>query len=145
MEIRLAFRVTISHEQTSFKLDSAIRVEKVTPPSNTIEGAEHGVGAWFTLEGAGGRPLYRRAIDNPFDGHEVFDGEEREMRRARIPGLPQGLSLLIPDIPGAETLTVYASQPPDRAGRVEPAKRVFQVRMRDVASLAAQGGSTHGR
>jgi hypothetical protein len=67
------------------------------------------------------------------------------MRRVRIPGLPQALSLLIPEIQGAETLAVYASQAPDRVGKVEPAKRVFQVSMRDVAALATKGGSTHGR
>jgi hypothetical protein len=55
MAIRFAFRVTISYGETSFKLDSAIRVEKVTPPSAKIGGAEHGVGAWFTIEGRGGR------------------------------------------------------------------------------------------
>ena len=145
MAIRRAFRVIISHEQTSFRLDSAIRVEKVTPPSNAIEGAAPGAGAWFAVEGAGGRTLYRRAIDNPFSGQEVFTDEEHEISRVRIPGLPQGLSLLVPEIPGAETLAVYASAPPDRAGRVEPARRVFQVSMRDVATMASKGRSTHGR
>jgi hypothetical protein len=145
MAIRSAFRVTISYAEKSFKLESAIRVEKVTPPSAKIEGPEYGVGAWFTVEGAGGHTLYRRVIDNPFDGHEVPTGEERGMRRVRIPNLPQAFTLLIPDIQGAEALAVYASQPPVRAGQIETAKRVFHVSMRDVAALAAKGGSTHGR
>ena len=67
------------------------------------------------------------------------------MRRVRIPGLPQALSLLIPEIQGAETLVLYASEAPKRAGKAEPAKRVFQVNMRDVAALAAKGGTPHGR
>jgi hypothetical protein len=145
MAVPRAFRVTISYKEGSFKLESAIRVTKVTPPSAAIEGADYGAGAWFAIEGAAGRTLYRRAIPNPFDGHEVYTGEERGMRRVRIPGLPQVLSLLIPEIQGAETLALYASKPPERRGKVEPAERVFQVRMQDVAALAAKGGSIHGR
>jgi hypothetical protein len=145
MPIHSAFRVTISYKERSFKLESAIRVTKVTPPSAAIEGAEYGAGAWFAIEGAGGRTLYRRAIPNPFHGHEVDTGEERGMRRVRIPGLPQGLSLLIPEIEGAEVLAIYASEAPERGAKVEPAKRLFQVSMREVAALAAKGGPTHGR
>lgn len=145
MAIPWTFRVIISYQETSFKLESAMRVWKVTAPSSEIEGAAYEAGAWFAIEGANGRTLYRRAIANPFDGHEVYTGEERGMRRVRIPGLPQALSLLVPEIEGGETLAVYASEAPKRARKVEPAKRVFQVSMRDVAALAAKGGSAHGR
>jgi hypothetical protein len=145
MAIPFAFRVTISYREKAFKLESATRVQKVTPPSAALEGADYGAGAWFAIEGPKGRTLYRRGIDNPFDGHEVFTGEKQEMRRVHIPGLPVGLSLLIPEIDGAETLAVYASEPPDREGKAGPAKRVFAVSMRDVAALAAKGGSTHER
>jgi hypothetical protein len=145
MATHSAFRVIISYRDGSFKLESAIRVTKATPPSAAIEGAEYGAGAWFAVEGADGRMLYRRTIANPFDGHEVYTGEERGMRRVRIPSLPQGLSLLIPELEGAENLAVYASEAPRRAGKLEPAKRLFQVSMHDVAALAAKGGSIHGR
>jgi hypothetical protein len=146
MAIPWAFRVIISYQESLFKLGSATRVWKVTAPSSGIEGAAHEeAGAWFVIEGAGGRTLYRREIANPFDAHEVYTGEERGMRRVRIPGLPQALSLLVPEIEGGETLVVYASEAPERAGKVEPAKRIFQVSMRDVAALAAKGRSVHGR
>jgi hypothetical protein len=144
MAIPFAFRVTISHREKAFKLETATRVQKVSSPSAALEGADY-AGAWFAIEGPGGRTLYRRGIDNPFDGHEVFTGEKQEMRRVHVPGLPAGLSLLIPEIDGAETLAVYASEPPDREGKAGAAKRVFAVSMRDVAALAAKGGSTHER
>jgi hypothetical protein len=145
MPMHVAFRVLISHQEKSFKLDSAIRVEKVTPRSSAIEGAPSGAGAWFAVEGAGGRVLYCRGIDNPFDGQEVFTGEKHEMRRVQIPGLRQGLSLLVPQTEGAETLAIYASEPPNRDGKQEPAKRLFQVSMRDLAAMAEKGGTGHGR
>ena len=145
MAIHSAFRVTISYKERSFKLESAMRVTKMTPPSVATEAAEYAAGAWFAIEGAGGRTLYRRAIANPFEGHEVYTGEERGMRRVHIPDLPQVLSLLIPEIQGAEILALYASEVPERTGKIEPAKRIFQVSMKEVAALAAKGGPTHGR
>ena len=81
-------------------------------------------------------------IDDPRGQHEVI-GEKDEISRVKIPGQERGLSLIIPDLQGAETFVVYGSET-DSKGRTHAAKPIFKVSVQEVAALAAKGG-THGR
>jgi hypothetical protein len=142
MAFARAFRITLSHREGSFRLDSATHLEKVTPASAPVEGAQEQAGWWIALEDAKGRMLYRRFIKDPLEPQEA-PGDEHEIRRVRIPGLPQGISLLVPDLPETEAIVLYGSET-DPKGRTYAAKPVFKMSLREVAALAGKGGD-HGR
>jgi hypothetical protein len=144
MQSQSAFRVMLSVKDRSFQIESVTRVQKVVPPSAPVEGTEEQYGTWFAVEDAKGRMIYRRLMDNFLvEGVEVFTGDKREFQRVRAPGTQRILSLLVPEIPGADVLSVHASDV--EKGRASAAKPVFKVNMRQLAELAAKGGSTHGR
>jgi hypothetical protein len=142
MALALAFRLTLTYREGSFRLNAAAHLEKLTPPSAPFEGAEQQAGSWIAIEDSQGRMLYRRFIDDPRGPHEVI-GEKDEISRLKIPGLERGLSLIVPDLQGAETFAVYGSET-DSNGRTHAAKPIFRVSVQEVAALAAKGG-THGR
>ncbi len=139
-----ALRVTLSVKDRTFQIESVTRVRKVAPPSAPVEGAEQQYGTWFTVEDGNGRILYRRLMDNFLvEGIEVFTGDKREFDRVQAPGVTRVLSLLVPDIPGAATLAVHASD--TEKGRAYAAKPVFKAELRQLAEMAAKGGQSHGR
>ena len=142
MAFARAFRITLSHRDGSFRLESAAHLEKVTPPSAPVEGAQQQAGSWIALEDAKGQMLYRRFIRDPLAPQEA-PGDEHEINRVRIPGQPQGLSLLVPDLQGTEAIVLYGSET-DQKGRIQAAKPIFKVSLREVAALAGKGGY-HGR
>jgi|SRR5215471_12200569 len=142
MALARAFRLTLTYLEGSFRLDAAAHLEKLTPGSAPLEGAGQQAGSWIAIEDSQGRMLYRRFLDDPRGGHEIV-GEKDQISRVRIKGLERGLSLLIPDLQGAETIVVYGSEI-DSKGRTQPAKPIFKVTVQEVVALAAKGG-THGR
>jgi len=145
MRTQSAYRVLLSVKDRSVTIESVTHVEKVLPPSAPVEGAEQQYGTWFSLDDANGRPLYRRLLDNFLaEGVEVFTGEQREFERVHVPGLPRTLSILVPDLPGAETFALHTSAPP-KGGRHTPARPIFAVNTRQLVELAGKGGPAHGR
>jgi hypothetical protein len=142
MALARAFRLTLTYREGSFRLDAAAHLEKLTPASAPFEGAGQQAGSWIAIENSQGRMLYRRFIDDPRGQHEVI-GEKDEISRVKIPGQERGLSLIVPDLQGAETFVVYGSET-DSKGRTHAAKPIFKVSVQEVAALTAKGG-THGR
>ncbi len=125
VQAKSAFRVTLSVKDRSFQIESVARVQKVAPPSAPVEGAEEQYGTWFALEDSSGRMLYRRLMDNFLvEGIEVFTGEKREFDRVQAPGVTRVLSLLVPDIAGAVSLAVHASD--TEKGRAYAGQADFQ-------------------
>ena len=134
-----AFRITLAYTEGSFALQSATHLDKVVGGSASLDALPQAAGSWIAVEDARGRTLYRRVIENPFGAREVFTGEEREFRR--VPGAPPSVLLfLIPDLPDAERVVLYVSDPEDA-----PARLVFTVLVRDVAARATHPGGSHGR
>jgi hypothetical protein len=142
MALARAFRLVLRYREGSFRLDAAAHLEKLTPASAPLEGAGQQAGSWIAIEDSQGRMLYRRFIDDPRGPHEVI-GEKDEIVRVKIPGLERGLSLIVPDLQGAETFVVYGSET-DSTGRTHAATPIFKVTIQEVAALAAKGG-TNGR
>ncbi len=142
--IRRAFRILLAYEGTTFQLQSAQRIEKITPASVPIEGAEHQAGSWFALEDSKGHMLYRRFLHNLFLGAEVHTDEKRGLQRVAAAQTSGTLNILIPELPDAKTLIICSSYAEvDKAHRT--AKRIMAVDMSTIAAMAAKHGGYHGR
>ena len=142
--IRRAFRILLTFEGKTFHLQSAVRIEKVTPASVPIEGAEHETGSWFALEDAKGHMLYRRFLHNLFLGAEVHTDEKRGLQRV-VPAQTSGtLSILVPELPEAKTLVIFSSHA-DGNKTYRAARRIMELGMRDIAAFAAKHGGCHER
>ena len=145
MQLKTALRVMISVKERSFQIESVARVETVLPPSLVERGQEQAerYGTWFAVENAQGYPLYRRLLDNFLvEGTEVFTGEAREFHRVHTPAVRRAISIIVPEIPDG-VLAIHASEV-NKAGHGTPAKPIFRINMRELAELAAKGGTQHG-
>jgi hypothetical protein len=138
MAMRRAFRITLSYAGTTFTLQAAARIDKVVAASAPTDARQREAGAWIAVEDAQHRLLYRRLVDNPLGAREVFSGDERDFRRVRVP--LDVLVYVVPDLPHADRVVLYASDPEGA-----PARRVFTVSVRDVAALAAKPRGRDGR
>ncbi|KEO61563.1 hypothetical protein [Thioclava indica] len=143
MSAQKALRIVLTQEGSSFRLESATRIDKVLQPSDPLETSDGEFGAWVALEDGSGRHLFRRVLDNPLDLREVFTGERQEMRRVRIEEPQAVISFLMPLLDDAKTLTVHAS---DTGGKTAtPAKPVFKVELRNLLARSKEGRPGHGR
>jgi hypothetical protein len=121
-----ALRLLVEYRGTRLTLRDRTRVEKAIPPSDAIRGFEGESGFWVELRSKNGELLYRRIIHNPIAYDvEAYD-EERGPRRHRV-GAPAGVfSVLVPDLPEADSLVVVSSPlDPDKAAQpAEPLARI---------------------
>jgi hypothetical protein len=148
-----AYRLTLSYDGKTVKLESATRLEMIALPSIHTEGAEKESGSWVTLEDRQGRALYRRPMGNPFGGtREMLGGSDREFSQVKVASTKGIIELLLPDVPGAASAVIYASETEgDRAHG--PAQPVAKVSLNEVLSLAERqarrrarkGGDNDGR
>ena len=131
--LKNSIRLNFIYEEREIQLESWHRINKLYPPSDTIEGYEHQVGWWILLLDEDEDVLYRQIINNPirFD-NEVFsyDGEvviswkttEKSSSMARF-------FVLIPDLPEAVYISVYGNlEDPDSV--LESSKQVYTVELR---------------
>jgi hypothetical protein len=141
---RWSYRVKFSFKGRDVRLESAVKLEMLAPPSLHLEGAEKESGSWFVIEDANGRPLYRRHMGNPFSGEREVLGADREFGRVKVPATEGTIVLLIPDLPGAQALAIHASETEGERAH-QAAARVATVSLQEVAALAARQGGEHGR
>ena len=144
-----AFRIILTFSGEAFKLESAIRIEKVVPASAPSDKAIHDAeaGSWFTVEDKAGRTLYRRLLNNLFEDAETDSDDGRGLQRVGKAQSAGTLSLLVPDLPDAHTFGIYSSHSAgERAfGAARP---LMKLPLREMAALAAQTasqGGDHGR
>jgi hypothetical protein len=131
-----AYRITLSYEGKTVKLEAATRLEMIALPSIHTEGAEKESGSWVTLEDRQGHALYRRPIGNPFGGtREMLGGADREFSQVKVTSSEGTIELLLPDMPGAVSAVIYASET-EGANAYGPAQPVAKASMDQVASLA---------
>ncbi|OUL72726.1 hypothetical protein [Paraburkholderia hospita] len=131
-----AYRITLSYEGKTVKLEAVTRLEMIALPSIHTEGAEKESGSWVTLEDRQGRALYRRPMGNPFGGtREMLGGVGREFSQVKVASTKGTIELLLPDIPGAASAVIYASET-EGVHALGPAQPVAKVSMERVAALA---------
>lgn len=143
MSAQKALRIVLTQEGSSFRLESATRIDKMLQPSDPLETPDGEFGAWVALEDESGRHLFRRVLDNPLDMREVFTGERQEMRRVRIEETRAVISFLMPLLDDAKTLTVYASDA--RRKTATPVDAVFKIELRNLLARSKEGRPSHGR
>ena len=147
-----AYRINLSYEGRAVKLQSARRLEMITPPSIHIDGAEKESGSWFTLINRQGRVLYRRPMGNPFGGtREMLGAIDQEFGQVNVTSTSGIIELLVPDLPEAVSLMIHASETAGEHAH-GAARPVAQVSMTEVAALAKRQspgneimGADHGR
>jgi hypothetical protein len=135
-----AYRITLSYHEKDVTLQSATRIEMIVPPSIHFEGSEKEAGAWFTVDDARGRPLYRRPMGNPFGGVRTMLGGEREFTHVEHSQAEGLIELLAPDLPAAASLTIHASEMENSRAK-SPAAAVKQIRWKDITGLAERKGA----
>lgn len=93
-------RVALTWDGDRWSVSEEIDVASMTlPASDPLPDGEKTRGFWFEAVDAGGRTLYRQAIDDPLAGMEMFDGEGGV---TRVPHKGHGVTIevLLPDLPG---------------------------------------------
>lgn len=121
-----AIRLLVSYDRGRLAIRERLAVEAATPPSDPIRGFEGQSGFWLELRDARGTLLFRRVMHNPIpyevESHDLEAGPRRH-RVARPAGV---FSVLLPDLPGAESLVIVSSplDPDKSAAPAEPLARL---------------------
>lgn len=131
-----ALRLVFDRDGSDIRLVEAIPVEMVVPPSDRLADDEDVAGFWISLYDEGGSIAYRRVMSNPLgDELEVYTGDpEQPFKRVRIPEPKLQFEVIVPDLPEARAVGLFASLPlSDR--NVERARQVarFELPTRDRA------------
>lgn len=130
-----ALRFTFSYQGSDLKMSAIERLEKVTPPSDSLEPLEDHSGFWYELQDAQGKPVYRRIIHNPISyAVEVPTGqEEGETLQWLEVQHPQGdFTLLVPELASARDL-VFFSSPLDIEDDTQAAGEIFRLDLSQAA------------
>jgi len=128
-----SLRLNFIYEEGEIQLESWHRINKLYPPSDTIEGYEHQVGWWILLLDEDEDVLYRQIINNPirFD-NEVFSYDGEVVVSWKTTGKSSSMArffVLIPDLPEAVYISVYGNlEDPDSV--LESSKQVYTVELR---------------
>ena len=121
-----ALRLTFEYEGSNVKLVSVQSVDMILPPSHPLETKDAQSGFWFTLSDGQGKPVYRRALQNPIRyDREVFSNDPAHPSIQRVPvDKPKGtFVMLVPDVPEARTVQLF-SHPLEPAAHALPAKEL---------------------
>jgi|SRR5579859_4480307 len=123
-------RLTFAYKDGIARLIRSERVEMkvpaaVTPPPQTGQS-----GFWFEVRDAAGNLLYHRPLHNPMRADVEVFSKESERTMARVPAdHPEGeFTLLVPDLPDADTFVFHGA--PQQIG----ANRESLVAMRSAPS-----------
>ncbi len=106
-----ALRLTFSFRGDDVRLVAQQAIDVVTPPTDPVEGFERQQGFWAELQAPDGRTLYRRVLRDPAAGDvEVFGpAAERTVARAPVEQVQGVFSVLVPDVPEADTVVLRSS------------------------------------
>jgi len=124
-------RVAVDYKGPVIRIAGSERVAMIAPPSVTAAPQMGQSGFWFELRDAAGKLLFHRALHNPIRADVEVFSSDASRSIARVPvAAPEGrFELLVPDVPGAQSLVLYGS-PAEPA--FAPAKELLRV---DVAEL----------
>jgi hypothetical protein len=117
-----AVRLVFSYEGDRVELIAQQPLETITQPSDEIDDAPQRSGFWFQLEDAAGAALYQRVAQNPIrPDREIFSPEGETV--GRVPDVERKgvFTIVVPDVKGAERVTLQSDQPATREGRAESA------------------------
>jgi hypothetical protein len=125
-----ALRLIIKYDDGKIVVSDRQYLEKATPPSDALRGYEGQSGFWYELRDAKRKILYRRVASNPIqfdvEVHDPETGPRRyPVRKAR--GL---FTVLVPDLPEADSL-VLVSSPLDPRKRMASAKLLARIPLRE--------------
>lgn len=136
---RRALRLTFEFDGDNVKLGGIERLEKLVPPmtASPPEADTHS-GEWLQLHDDEDRPVFTRLLHDPLRTRvEVHDPETGPALVVGPPG--QGrFDVLVPDLPEAATVVLYASQITDER-TLRPAAPIgrFDIRRPDGESESA--------
>lgn len=104
-----ALRLVFEQRGTEMKLVSSQRLNMVVPPPQALLVKRDTRGSWLELRDREGRPVYRRTIDNPYQGVEVVaDGPKDSLRRIEDDKATRAFFVIVPDIAEARNFVVHA-------------------------------------
>ena len=140
-----ATRLTFEYEGESLRLISRHTMEKRTPPSDAMEGREKSreqSGFWFELRDREGRALYRRVLHNPMQmsAEVLSDNPERSFERHPISNPRGTFFLLIPDLPEAQTVSIWSS-PMEPEAALKAAREIASFSLRDDRNNAKRNAT----
>jgi hypothetical protein len=124
-----AFRITFEYAGTTLRLVSSERVEMIAPPGETERLEKGRAGSWIEIRDLDDRVIYQRVLHNPLQFEvEARDVETGKMRRL-ITDRPVGIvQELVPELPRAATLHIYATPPASNGA----AREVASFRLADA-------------
>jgi hypothetical protein len=125
-----SLRLTLSYSGTRVNLERIDRLEMIPSPDERVGSTEARAGSWVELRDADQRVLYQQILYNPirFDVEVAEDPVSGQLRR-QAKGRSEGIfELVIPDMPEAETIRVFASRP---EAFDEPAVEVLRMALND--------------
>ncbi len=111
----VALRYTFEFEGTNVRILRQRRLDKQTSPSYPREGADDESGFWVELRDTSQKVLYRRVMDDPTLRYEAPVDDNGALRTLEIGGRRGTFSVVVPFLPQARTLMVWASRPEDAA------------------------------
>ncbi len=136
----VTLRVTFAYRGRDISLLASRRVAMIAPRPVTAAPLPGQSGYWFELRGAAGELLYHRALSNPIRSDiEAFSDDSRQTM-TRIPiAAPEGqFEVLVPDLPGAQTLLLFGT-PEGALSESAPSRELFRA---DVDELRKPRGGT---
>jgi hypothetical protein len=133
-----AERLTFSYEGNKIKLIEQQNIQKIVPPSVTVDTKNNRSGFWFEITGDKQDVLYRRIIDNPIKTDiEVFSDEKvtESVSRHKASDIKGAFSIVIPDIPEAEGLDLFGSPIREEKGErtldiKKPSTKIFHLNLK---------------
>jgi hypothetical protein len=133
-----AKRLTFSYEGNKIKLIEQQNIQKIVPPSVTVDTKNNRSGFWFEITGDKQDVLYRRIIDNPIKTDiEVFSDEKvtESISRHKVSDIKGAFSIVIPDIPEAEGLDLFGSPIREERGErtldiKKPSTKIFHLNLK---------------
>lgn len=116
---RFSWRLTYAYKGDEIRLVQAEHLPMIAPASVGAAPREGQSGHWLEVRGGAGELLYHRALHElvPHD-REVFTNEPgRSMHRVPIEAGEGEFDVLVPDMPGAEGMSLHGHSPStQRAG-----------------------------
>lgn len=149
-------RLSVAWRDGTWKIENEILIKSMTlPKSDELpeDAKTRGVtGFWYEAVDAQGRTLYRKVMEEPFQGMEVFE-PDGTIRRRKPSHHDINLEILVPDVPELEELHIYSSiKPSEQTEHAEHAAHEMEVREEGRAERIAtislrrgEKGGSYGR
>ena len=111
----VALRYTFEFEGAAVRMLRQRRLDKQTVPYYAWEGADGESGFWVELRDTSQKVLYRRVMDDPTFRYEAPVDDKGALRTEAAGGRKGTFSVVVPYLPLARTLMVWASRPEEAA------------------------------